>query len=87
MSSYPIQASAPVSQDPQAQDNSTQASRQAGDGASHVSALPEDTVTISAEARAQQAGAAETRPGANATPNKPDPAAPANQTVSSAQEG
>jgi hypothetical protein len=87
MSSYPVQPNSLVSQDPQAQ-NSTQANRAAPNSAPSGSALPQDTVTISAEARAQQSAAAsETHPGTDSTPNKPASPAQTNQSPNSTRKG
>ena len=82
MSSYPVQANSLVAQDPQAQNNSSQTSRTAVPDAPHVSALPEDKVTISAAAKSQQNTTNQT----NATPNKPAPPKP-HEAANSPQKG
>ena len=84
MNSYPVQANSLVSQDPQAQaQNSAVANRPGLNGSPHVSALPQDTVTLSASSKAQQTAAGEAL-ATNATPNKPP--AHTTQPVNSTQK-
>jgi len=83
MNSYPVQANSLVSQDPQAQ-SSAVPNRPALNGTPHVSALPQDTVTLSSASKAEQAASGEAL-ATNATPNKP--AAHTNQLVNSPPKG
>jgi hypothetical protein len=78
MSSYSVQASSLIGQDPLIQ-SATQTSapvdRQSNaNDTPHVSALPQDTVTLSAAAQAQRAALGEGL-ATNATPNKQPPQA------------
>lgn len=85
MNSYPVQANSLVSQDSQAQaQHSAVPNRPALNGTPHVSALPQDTVTLSSSSKTQQAAAGEALP-TNATPNKPP--AHTNELVNSPQKG
>lgn len=60
MNSYPVQANSLVSQDPQAQAQSSAVpNHPALNGAPHVSALPQDTVTLSSSSKAEQTASGE----------------------------
>ena len=84
MNSYPVQASSLISQDPQTQAQDSALSRPAeNSNTPHVSALPQDTVTLSQAARGEQGALA-----TNATPNKPaPPPAHSNFAANSPQKG
>ncbi len=85
MNSYPVQANSLVSQDPQAQAQSSAApNRPALNGTAHVSALPQDTVTLSSSSKTERTATGEAL-ATNATPNKP--AAHTHPLANSPQKG
>ena len=85
MNSNPVQANSLISQDAQTQaQTSAVPNRPAINGTPHVSALPQDTVTLSSSSKAELTAAGEAL-ATNATPNKPS--AHNTQAVNSTRKG